>query len=267
MPLIDFDDLLIQADQLRDSARVDQAISAYQDIVQLATDDHETFFKARALHGAGVAAKESILDNNSSYYRDAMIFLTAAKELYRSLADQRMVGAVDRDMAICADYAADYPTALTYFQKAIATFERSDFFGELAITYDKIGRHFSKIGRLDEAKMFIDRALQIFKKEPTAGFFRATTLLDGAKVKFQLGRFEAALDQAKIALSWFQAEHPGKNYLRRQAELYGLISAIETELGENKAAIASYDRYRNLVKNFDPLAIKVVEQDLNGLAR
>ena len=231
MPSIDFEDLLAQADRLRDSARVDEAIKAYKDIVDLATDGHEAFYKARALHLAGVSAKEAVLGTDSSYYRDALNFFVQAEEIYRTLNDQKMLGALRRDIAICADYATDWQRAVSYFQRAIETLEPTEFFGELAITYDKLGLHFSKIGQAREGLAFIEKALQIFKKEPSAGFFRATTLLDGARVQFKLGAFERARDWAEEALSWYEADHPGSDYTRRQAQPYGLLAGIDEATG------------------------------------
>ncbi|MEK7170905.1 MAG: tetratricopeptide repeat protein [Patescibacteria group bacterium] len=265
MPSIDFEDLLAQADRLRDSAQVDEAIDAYKEIVQLATDAHETFFKARAFHLAGVSVKESVISAESSYYRDALNFFAQAQALYQSLGDTQMLGALYRDIAICGDYAGDFQVAINYFQKAIAVLEPTEFFGELAITYDKLGLHFYKLGQLDEAQTFIDRALQLFKKEPTAGFFRATTLLDAAKIQFRLGNFDRAYELAEESLGWFRADHPDANYTRRLAQLFGLLSAIENEQGNQKEAQQYYQQYQDLLKGFDPLATKVIEKDLREL--
>lgn len=266
MPSIDFEDLLAQADRLRDSARVDEAISAYEDVAQLATDEHETFYKARALHLAGVSAKEAVLGKESSYYRDALNFFAQAQALYKTLGDQKMLGALYRDIAICADYASDSQTAVGYFQKAIAILEPTEHYGELAATYDKLALHFYKQKMLEEAESFVEKALQIFKKDPTAGFFRSTTLLDGARIQFKLGNFEKARDWAEESLGWYLADHPGSDYSRRLAQLYGLLSAIDTQLGDSKTAEANYRRYQDLLKDFDPLAIKVIERDLQELA-
>lgn len=266
MPSIDFDDLLAQADRLRDSARVDEAINAYKEIADLATDSHELFFKARALHLAGVSAKEAVLDKESSYYRDAFAFFTTAEELYRSLGDQLRLGSLYRDMAIVADYASDYQVAVNYFQKAIEILESTETYGELAITYDKLGLHFSKLGQPQEGLAFINKALQLLKKEPTAGFYRATTLFDGARIQYRLGNFERSLEMAEESLGWFRADHPETNFTRRLAQIFGLLSAVENELGNQSKAQEYYRQYQDLLKGFNPLAVRVIEKDLQELA-
>lgn len=266
MPSIDFDDLLAQADRLRDNAEIDEAINAYKEIAQLATDAHETYFKARAWHLAGVSAKAAVINIDSSYYRDALNFFAQAEALYITLSDQTLLGALYRDIAICGDYAGDSQTAVNYFQKAIEVLEPTESYGELAITYDKLGLHFSKLGQPQEGLAFIDKALQLLKKEPTAGFYRATTLFDGAKIQIRLGNFDRALELAEESLGWFEADHPNRDYARRRAQLFGVLAAIKNELGEQKAAEQYYQKYQELLKNFDPLAVKVIEKDLQFLA-
>lgn len=266
MPSIDFEDLLAQADQLRDNARVDEAVLAYKEIAEMATDKHETFFKARALHSAGLSATDSVLDQESSYYRDALTFFTAAEALYRTLDDHKMLGALFRDIASCSDNAADYSRAVTYYQKATEILEPTDYFGELAATYGQLGLHFYKLGQFKEAEAFVDRALQIFKKEPTAGYLRATTLITGAKIKFKLGQLEQSRDWAEESMSWFRADHDGHIYSQYQTQLYGLLAGIYRELGEDKQFAESYQHYWQSLKDFDPLAVKVLERDLQRLA-
>lgn len=266
MPSTDFEDLLAQADRLRNSAQVDEAIKAYKEIVSLASDNHENFFRARAFHLAGVSAKESVLSVDSSYYRDALNFFASAEEIYRTLGDRKMLGALYRDIASCADYAQDSQTAVTYFQKAIEMLETTEFFGELAITYGKLGLHFYKQNLSKQAEPFIEKALNLFKNDPTAGFYRSTTLFDGARVQFKLGNFESSRDWAEESLGWYLADHPGSDYSRRLAQLYGLLSAIYEQLGIQKESKASYEKYQELLSTFDPLAAEVVEKDLRELA-
>lgn len=266
MPSVDFDDLLSQADRLRDSAEIDEAISAYKEIAQLATDAHETYFKARAWHSAGVSAKAAVINIDSSYYRDALNFFAHAEALYITLGDQTMLGALYRDIASCGDYAGDSQTAVNYFQKAIEVLESTEAFGELAVTYDKLGLHYYKQNLAAQAEPFNDKALKLFKQEPTAGFYRATTLFDGAKIQFRLGNLERALEMAEESLGWFRADHPETNFTRRLAQIFGLLSAVENELGNQSKAQEYYRQYQDLLKGFNPLAIKVIEKDLQELA-
>jgi len=263
---VDFEDLLEQADRLRDGAQVTAAISGYLDIAKLATDDHEAGYRARALHLAGLSASLAIKNRTSSYYRDALTYFRQAEELYLALGDRPGLGALHRDMAKAADRAGDYPAALGLFQKAIEELTDTPAFGELAITYDKLGLHYYRLNQLETARKFIAQALKLFTQEPTSGFFRATTLLDSAKVEFRLGQFEKSLDLATESLSWFEAEHPGKNYTQRLAQLYGMIAVIYGELDDRKKSEQFFERYQTLLKNFDPLAIEALEGGLRNLA-
>lgn len=261
----DFDDLFHQADNLRNDAQVDKAIAAYQDIATLAEQEGKLAEKARALHMAGVSAKESVADNKGKYYELASNFYSQAVPLYKQANDDEGLGAVYRDMGITADYARDYPVAIYFFQKSIETLERAESYGHLAITYDKLGLHFYKQGRLEEALSHMDKALDLFRRDAHPGFFKATTLYDKARVLFKLKRFDESLDLAQESLSWYEADHDKERYDRRLAQLHSLMSLIYLEQDKKDQSQLHWKKANTLMTNFDPMAVSVLKKDIEEL--
>ncbi len=261
----DFDDLFLQADNLRNNAQVDEAIKAYTDIANLAEQEGKLPEQARATHMAGVSAKESVSPSQGAYYQQAKTFLEQAVKLFQELDDTASLSAVYRDMGIVADYAEDHDQALINFQKSIEHFNQTDDPGGLAITYDKLGLHFMKVGQNEAAIQHIDRALQLFRKDPTAGFFKATTLFDKARVLTKMGQFDQAYDLATESLSWFEADHGETKYDRRLAQLHGLLFLILAKMNRDDEAKKHLQIRDQIMKSFDPLAAAVLQHDLEEL--
>lgn len=266
MPLVNFDDLLLQADRLRDSAKTDESVRAYLDITRLASEQHETSYRARAFHMAGVAAMGAVTGKQSSYYRDAKTLYSEAEKLYLQLGDKTGLGSLYRDMGVNADYASDYLNALPYFQKSIALLEVERAYGELAITYDKLGVHFYRLNKLEQAKQHIEKALRLFRQEPTQGFLRATTLLDLSRVLVRLGQLDEAYEQATESLGWFEAEHPGSSYTRRRCQLYGLLTVILSSMHRIKEARRYSLLFEELLAQVDPYSAQVLKAEVQAVA-
>lgn len=267
MLLVDYDKLFLKADNLRNNAQVDEAIKFYLEIATLATQPDELPHRARALHMAGVSAKEDVMSIDSSYYRDAMNYFDQAEAVYRQLRDDGGLGSLYRDRAIINDYAGNYSESQRYFGESIKFLQAPSDAAGLGITYDKLGVHYYDQGDYATAERYIQDALKLVRREPSVGFLIATTLYDLARVKFKLNQLDAALDLALESLSWFEADHGQERYDRRLAQLEGLLSLIHYELGNQKAAEKSAGRYRRLLKTFDPLAAEVLEKDLKKLAQ
>jgi tetratricopeptide (TPR) repeat protein len=262
---IDFENLFLQADNFRNSARVKEAIAAYEDIASLAQEEHMLDLQARALHMAGVSAKESVTDQKSSYYRDAQNYFDLATKIYQQIDDQVGLGDVYRDRAITADYAGDSVMAEEYFTKSLEILKQTEAVDHLAITYDKLGVHFFKLGQLNEAEEKINQALELVHQTPLAGFVLATILLDLARVLYKKGDFRGAKTRAEESLSWFEADHDQEKYDRRLAQLYSLMSLIQAQLNQDQSAKSFWQKYQNLLVSFDSEAIHVLQKDLENL--
>lgn len=266
MPLTDFDELFLRADNLRNNALVEAAIAAYLEIASLAHEQNESAIEAKAIHHAGISAKEAVTGRETTFYRDALRYYQQAITLFRDLNDTVSEGAVYRDMAIVADYANDPATAIVHFQKSLELLEKADDPGHLAIAYDKLGLHFLKTGNISGAESHIKKALDLFRQDPGAGFFWATTLYDYARVLLVKHDYPMALDRATESLSWFEADHGGEEYQRRRAQLHGLLSIIEAKLSSDKEARRHWKLFESTTADFDPRALQVVRQDLEWLA-
>ncbi len=267
MPLVDYDKLFLKADNYRNNGQVDEAIKYYVEIATLATKPNELPRKARALHMAGVSAKENVADAESSYYRDAINFFTQAESLFDQLNDAGGLGSLYRDRAIINDYVGLNSEARDWFQKSIAEFKHIDDPIGLAITYDKFGLHFYSQGDLTTAENYMNEGLKLLRRHPDAGFFTATTLFDLSRVTFKQQKFEEAVDLAEESLSWFQADHGDRQYGYRLTQLQGFLSLTYYEIAETKKAEKAAKDYQRLLKTLDPQAAKVLENDLEELAK
>lgn len=251
-----------QADNLRNDARVEEAITEYLAIAQLADQEGQTRLVARAMQMAGVSAKESVSRPDSTKFRDALKYFQVAEQLFIQEQAQESLGDLYRDMAIIHDYAGLGARALPYFQKSIELLEKSSAVSSLAITYDKLGLHFFKKNDLTAALDYINRALELFRRDRGNGFFQATTMLDLARVLTKKGDYLAAMDWAMQSLSWYEADHGAEHYQRRRAQLYGLLSILYDRLGETKKAHESAQKFEKLVRTFDVEAGRVLRHDL-----
>ncbi len=250
------------ADNLRNDARVDEAITEYLEIARLAEHDGEMLLAARAMHMAGVSAKESVNKPDSTKFRDALKYFQAAELLFTQEQALDDLGALYRDLAIIHDYAGLKSQALPYFQKSIELLEKTDAIDALAITYDKLGLHFFKKNDLGTALNYINRALELFRQGRGHGFFQATTMLDLARVLTKKGEYLEALDWASQSLSWYEADHNGESHKRRLAQLYGLLSVLYDQTGRGKLAKENAIRFEKLLKTFEPAAAQVLRDDL-----
>ncbi|HUD20921.1 MAG TPA: hypothetical protein VMQ44_02550 [Candidatus Saccharimonadales bacterium] len=267
MPPINFDNLFLQADNLRNNGQVDEAIKAYLAIAGMARDAKNIPVVARAVHMAGVSCKESVADANSSYYRDAKKYFEAAIILFKQLNDAAGLGAIYRDAAITADYASDAPVALENFQKSIEILNKvkDEVPAQLGITLVKLGLHYFKHDDLTAAEKFVYRGIQYLRQDPTAGFFNATALYDRARILYKQDKVTEAFEQAEESLSWFQADHGEEEFGRRKAQLHGLLAVLSQNLGHNEQAKTHLQEYQRYLSALDSLAAKVVEKDLNNL--
>lgn len=263
---LDFEALFLQADNLRNDARADEAIKAYLDIVKLASAESERAFRARAYHLSGVAAKESVIDKSSSYYRDALGYYEQAEEIFRQLGDEVELGNLYRDVATTADYAGDYANALVYFQKSVEILKKTEEIAALAITYDKMGLHFAKIGQIQEGLQWIEKAEKTLRRGSEYGYYGATIALDKARLQAKLSHYDEAQKSAEESLGWFEADHGQNTYKRRCAQLYGLLAIISNQLSDLRESEKYYLQYQALLRDFNPLSAKVIKADLQELS-
>ncbi|MEX1123849.1 MAG: tetratricopeptide repeat protein [Patescibacteria group bacterium] len=254
--------LLEKADNLRHSARTDEAIRTYLEAAEVAKQAEEYQVVAQSLRLAGVAARKSISRADSSIFRDVNSYFQAAEQLYKQLGDNEGLGELYRDMAVANDNAGQKTTALNYYQQSIELLEKSGSPGALAITYDKLGLHYYKFGDNQTAITHIKKALELFKDDPTQGFFQATTWLDYAKVLTRSGQTAEAVDWAEQSLSWFEADHDNETYNQRRAQLYGLLSVLYDQIGREKSAKDFARHYEKLLKTFSPATAQALREEL-----
>lgn len=263
-----YPELFKKADNFRNGGKTDQAVALYNDIASLAAQDQHLNQAARALHMAGNTLKPTVTIHRQAVYQLSVQYFSKALGLFQQIGDDVGAGGVLRDLGVAADRAGDSNHALSSFQKSIELLSsHNEAAGELAMTYDKLGLHFARLGQYETALNYIDKALSTFRLSPESGFYGATTLFDQARVLYKMKEYERALDVATEALSWFEADHAGENYDRRLAQLHGLIGLIHEQRGETRAANQSIKEFNRLLKRFDIETADSLRHDLDRLIK
>lgn len=259
--------LLKKADHLRNSAKVEEAIKAYLELVDFSKQSEEFYYTARALHLAGVSAIASVSRPNSTKYRDAQKYFQTAEKVYREIEVEDYLGDLFRDMAVVNDYARLKVEALKYFQKSVEELESSNNIGSLAMTYDKLGLHYYLYNDLLTAKKYIKKALGLFRQDPSRGYYQATTWMDYAKVLAREGEMSESIEWAEQSLDWYQADHDGETFNRRKAQLYGILSILYDQEGREKQAKTFASRHEKLLKQFDPETTQILRDELRNIIK
>jgi len=265
MPLVNFTDLFLQADNLRHTGQVNAAMAAYVDIARLAKTD-DVRLQARAVRLAGVSATLAILDRQSSYYRDATNYLKAALAGYRDLSDPIKQGLVLSDLGSSATAAGQTAEAEDYYRQSLIILTKESATVELGVNYARLGLLYVAQQKLEAAQRFMDQALTILRREPTAGFFQASVLLDMAKLQFVESEFDQALTLLQEGQSWFEADHEPEMYTYYLAEAVGLSALLRAAAGQKRGAEKEYQHFSLLTRLFDPLVTERLKRKLEALA-
>lgn len=263
---IDFDEAFAKANHLRNNAATKEAVAIYDDIATLSLEEKNQQRAAQALYLAGVTLKSTIGQGQQSKFREATNYLSRAYAIFVTENDVVSQGAVLRDIAIAADRVGKYTIALESFQRSIELLSATEEVGQLAITYDKLGLHFTRQGQPDQALPFINKALELLRQEPTSGFFWATSLLDRASTNFIAKKYDAALEDCQESLSWFEADHSGEKYGLRRAQCSALLGMIYQQLGDERQARTYTDQSNRLLKSFNSDVAATLSADLQALA-
>lgn len=262
---MNYTELLKQANNLRNDGKITEAIKIYAKIVQLAENEKNTPVIAESWHMAGVSAEMGI-GGEDEFYHSALNSYSHAERAYTLIGDSVGLGAVCRDVGKAYTKVKKLPEAEEWLTRSVEILKMTDAFGQLGISYDKLGNYYTVVKDFDKAKECFTEALETFKQEPTAGFFRATTLHDFAKAYANNGEDGQAKDLAEESLSWFMADHGSETYDYRLAELNGLLSVVYYRLNEPQKAKAAGQKYEELIKGMAPEAARNITKTLSELA-
>lgn len=266
MGTINLEEAFERAQRLRGNGKVEEAVLLYQDIATLSLEAKNETQAATALHMAGDAIKMTINHQKQSKFRAASEYFSRAYALFGSVNAKDKQGAVLRDIAIAADKTGNYSLALESFQRSLEILAEVDEPAELAITYDKLGLHFTHTGEPSKALPYMDKAFELLRQAPTHGFYRATTHLDRAVTYFKLRNFEEALKDAETALGWFEADHGGSTYNVRQAQTTALLALIYEQIGNVKQSRHCFERSGRLLKSFDEAVAARIKTEIEDWA-
>lgn len=265
--MINLPEAFERAQKLRDNGKVAEATLLYSDIATVALEQSNKAQAASAYHMAGDAVKMTIGPGQESKFRAAGEFFSKAYALFESIKQVDRQGAVLRDIAIAADKAGKSAIALESFQRSIELLSQTEDVAELAITYDKLGLHFTRQGVPEQALPYIDKALDLFRQAPTNGFYRATTLLDRGVTQLTLKNFAAATEDGEAALGWYKADHGGPSYDVRKTQCATLLSLAYQALGDQKRSDEYLKQSNALLKKLDAEVAGTIQAEFQEYAR
>ena len=259
----EFEDLLLEADNLRFDGKVENAVKKYLSIASSANGQGESTVAARAFQLAASSLIMTISSQTVATYRDALAMLTKAKNIYIGVHDETGLGACLREEAVAAAKMGAKSEAIELFTEAIETLSRRDSFEELGITYSKYGLWLSRWGDRQGGLAQIEQALSTLRKVPVAGLNNTIVLFDQAKVLSASEQLEPALALALEAKSWFEADHPDQNYTLPIAEISGFLSVLYRSRGEQVAAERCWKVFSQALPTFDPLLSRSLQTEVD----
>jgi len=225
--VVAFENLFTQARHFQQRGQITQAIAAYRDIAALATESHEAHHHCEAIFRAGQTAVLAISDATTSYYQDALTLLGEALQEAITLGVSELQGMIYREMATAADTAQDFANAAVLFQKSLELLSTADSPAELAFTYGKLGAHLGRLGQTEGGILAVEKALDLYRQEPLAGYYQALTKIDLGILYLRQDKPEAASDSWTEAYGWFVADHGEEEYELDLTRLYGLLLIVE----------------------------------------
>lgn len=262
---VNFDDLFDQAWRIEISGQVTEAIAAYRDIAEISKEDYERPHHLRAILGAGRSAAMAVSPETASYYRDSLALLAEALKEALQLQDQVTLGVTYREMARAADAEGDFANAAVFFQKSLETLEKNEAISELAATYAGLGSHLGRLGKSDGAIKLLEKAFELFSKEPLSGFYQARARTDFAILYIRSNDFENAKRYLEESISWFEADHGQERYNFELARAYRVMAVVEMKLGNTKSLENYRDKSARAIKTLDPLAASHINSYLKSL--
>lgn len=257
------------ADDFRNSGRVQEAVTKYQEIAIHAHALGMQIEEGQAYHMMGVSTKEVIAGNDENF-TNADKYYQAAIRVFEEAKSPINIARVVRDQAIAYTYAGIYTNdALKLYQKSIDIFsslglDNEEVSGEMGITVDKYGLALLYAGNSKEARIKMQKAwalVQVGFNE----FFKGTVLLDSSRIEIAAGNYSQAIEGLMQAEKTIQGVDG--NHARRLAQIYQLMALCYEKLGkqdEHAKFTALFHKYNSVLNEN---AQHIIQDELQRIGR
>lgn len=234
---------------LIEQGRANQAILLFRQIAQRAEKEKDDRIFCQALLAAAEAAETAVIDELSSYYRDAQAYLRVVSEFAKNIDRSAYRGEVLMLKGILSLDIGGYGNARDELGQAIIEFSKIGAAANLAISYSNMGYAILMSGDPDTAKNYLERADQFLWEIPHLGLINVKAKIIRALVCLKTDQIEQAerlLDEQK---AWLSADHEGEKFYRLEL----IVETIERSYFKATGDRPSY------LKQIDPYVARAIE--------
>lgn len=175
----------------------------------------------------------------------AIKYYNKLKEFYSQKGNKEQVANVTSDIGIALDEMGEHEQAIESFRFSYQYFKEHKYPLIAAINATNIAYSLIQLNRLNEAETYLKEAAQeITDKEPSAYSFMKLFM---AKIRYQQGRYQEALDELAAAEVSFRVTHNDRGLI----QLLQLKSDIHAAMGDLPSAYQELQQFIALTKKVD----------------
>lgn len=233
-----------QADILRNSGKVKEAIPLYQKLAEDYDRQGDVFHSGGALQMVGVCYKLTKDEEN------ALSWLRKALDYYTEHNHQTGQGNVWRDIGVIYEYVGKYDQAKEALKKSEELLKNSEDQGAYGITLAKLGLVAMRKKDYQKAEDLLNQALKI-TREANHWFMTLTTLLHLTELSILTDRLDDADAFAKEVVNLL--DHPEEEgHGNRRAEILTLQGVISKRRSDKTGSDKFLKQARELLEQADP---------------
>lgn len=215
--IIRAEQLLRQADNLRDNGDVTNATKRYEQAIVGFKKLNDILGQARSWQMLGVNYK---VEGDLPTARQT---LEKALALFKRINNHHGIGNTLRDIGMTYSYEHKYQKALPYLRRSITELKKADNLPDLGITHTKIGLALRHLGKYRAAQKELGEGLRIIRQADD-WFREMTAILNLAELKFAQGQTEEMLTDLWGAYGILLYEKQLGTQKRRVAQITGLLA-------------------------------------------
>ncbi|MCL1119254.1 diguanylate cyclase [Shewanella seohaensis] len=175
----------------------------------------------------------------------AIKYYNKLKEFYSQKGNKEQVANVTSDIGLALDELGEHELAIDNFRFSYQYFKEHKYPLIAAINATNIAYSLIQLNRLNEAESYLKEAAQeITDKEPSAYSFMKLFM---AKIRYQQGRYQEALDELAAAEVSFRVMHNDRGLI----QLLQLKSDIHAAMGDLPSAYQELQQFIALTKKVD----------------
>lgn len=250
--------LIKKADNFRNSGQIDAAIAFYNQASNRALQEKKYLIAAQALHMKGVIYSMGILAKADECYTRSLDALYQSHALYEKLGDTYYQGIVERDMGIAYTHAKEYSLAQEHLLHSISLTIQDH--AQTAISYDKLGWSYALSENFTQAEEYIHKALSLLDQTKNTWFYKATTLLDYARLLYCTHSYTESLTTLTKAHTILlrHSEHQERRFI----QIYQLYSLLYVRLQDPVKVQEYTKKYLDLMEEIRGVGNSALLQEL-----